>query len=121
MDFSTRLNRPNESKKHPDPAGAWGPGKPGESDKSLTSVMYFADGYTGHPAAHRYDQGEEDLSMASRIAKRRKESIERRFNDSPDRKKLSAAAVDSAEAVGKTYAYGWSSFPPKGLWSGPNT
>ena len=81
MDFSTRLNREGESKKHPDPAGAWGPGKPGESDKSLTSVMFFADGYSGHPAAHRYDAGEENLSMATRLAKRRQASIERRFNE----------------------------------------
>ena len=122
MDFSTRLNRANESKKHPDPAGGWGPGKPGESDDSVKSVMFFADGYTGHPAAHRYDEGEEDLSMASRIAKRRQASIERRFNHSPDKKKLAAAAAAGESAgVGKTFEYGWSNFPPKGLWDGNDT
>jgi len=83
-----------ESTKNPDPA--WG--------------------YSGHEFAHRYDNGDEDLSMASRIAKRRKESIERRFGDSPDKKKLSAAAKLEPVGVGKTYAYGWSDFPPKGLW-----
>jgi len=94
MDCSMRPNRDMESTKNPDPA--WG--------------------YSGHEFAHRYDNGDEDLSMASRIAKRRKESIERRFGDSPDKKKLSAAAKLEPVGVGKTYAYGWSDFPPKGLW-----
>lgn len=59
IDCSTRPNRNGESLKKPDPA--WG--------------------YTGHEHARRYDVGEENLSMATRIAKRRKESIERRFGD----------------------------------------
>ena len=31
-------------------------------------------GYTGHPYAKRYDKGEEDLSMASRINRRRQQA-----------------------------------------------
>jgi len=99
MDCSMRPNRDNESVKHPDPS--WG--------------------YSGHEYAHRYDNGDEDVSMASRIAKRRKESIERRFNDSPDKKKLTDAAKLEGVGVGKTYAYGWSDFPPKGLWRAEDT
>ena len=49
--MKTRPNRPSESLKKPDPA--WG--------------------YTGHEMAHRYDVGDEHLSMASRIARRRGE------------------------------------------------
>jgi hypothetical protein len=59
VDCSTRPNRAGESLKKPDPA--WG--------------------YTGHEFARRFDAGDEGLSMATRIAKRRKESIERRFGD----------------------------------------
>ena len=96
MDCSMRPNRQNESVKHPDPA--WG--------------------YTGHQAAHRFDNGDEDISMASRIAKRRQQSIERRFNDSPDKKKL----ID-AERKNQSLkpAIGWSNFPPKGLSPGKDT
>jgi len=93
MDFSTRPNRNGESLKKPDPA--WG--------------------YTGHEFARRWDKGDEGLSMATRIAKRRKESIERRFGDSPDKKNLVAAANIEKSGMGKTYQYGWSAFPPDGL------
>jgi len=93
VDCSTRPNRIGESLKKPDPA--WG--------------------YTGHEFARRFDAGDEKLSMATRIAKRRKESIERRFGDSPDKKNLVAAANLEASGMGKTYQYGWSSFPPSGL------
>merc|ERR1719387_530394 len=93
MDFSTRPNRNKESLKKPDPA--WG--------------------YTGHEFARRYDVGDEGLSMATRIAKRRKESIERRFGDSPSKGTLVASADLSSAGTGKVYSYGWSAFPPKGL------
>ena len=66
MDFSTRPNRSGESLKKPDPA--WG--------------------YTGHEFARRFDIGEESQSMATRIAKRRQASIERRFGDSPKKNTL---------------------------------
>lgn len=102
IDCSTRPNRAGESRLVPDPA--WG--------------------YTGHVAAHRYDAGDEDLTMASRIAKRRKESIERRFNDSPDKKKLidaSKKAGGGGGGGGKPWQYGWSDFPPKGMYREQDT
>ena len=100
FDCSTRPNRSGESKIIPDPA--WG--------------------YTGHEYAHRYDAGDEDLTMASRIAKRRKESIERRYNSSPDKKKLIAAATSNAEpGVRKPFKYGWAEFPPKGMYKDKDT
>jgi len=93
MDCSTRPNRQGESLKKPDPA--WG--------------------YTGHEFARRFDLGEESLSMASRIAARRKASIERRFNDSPQKNQLASASDLGSVGTGKTYEYGWASFPPNGL------
>lgn len=93
LDCSTRPNRNNESPQRPDPAA----------------------GYTGHGYARKYDLGDESLSMATRIAKRRRASIERRFNDSPGCERLSAAADLSSPGVGKTYEYGSSCFPPRGL------
>jgi len=93
MDCATRPNRNGESLKKPDPA--WG--------------------YTGHEHARKFDMGDESLSMASRIAKRRKESIERRFGDSPQKGQLVASSDLSKSGVGKTYEYGWASFPPNGL------
>ena len=93
MDFATRPNRPGESLKKPDPA--WG--------------------YTGHEHARRFDKGEEKLSMATRIAKRRMDSIERRFGDSPQKNTLVDASTLDNPGVGKTYQYGWAAFPPKGL------
>ena len=60
--------------------------------------------------------------MASRIAKRRKESIERRYNTSSDKKKLVAAAASNAEpGVGKQFTYGWQEFPPKGMYKDKDT
>ena len=93
MDFSKRPNRAGESLKKPDPA--WG--------------------YTGHEFARRFDAGDEGLSMATRIAKRRKESIERRFSDSPQKSSLVSNSDVTQGGVGKTYNYGWAAFPPKGL------
>ena len=58
----------------------------------------------------------------SRIAKRRKESIERRYNSSPDKKKLIAAATSNAEpGVRKPFKYGWDEFPPKGMYKDKDT
>lgn len=101
IDCSMRPNRQNESVKHPDPA--WG--------------------YTGHECSHRYDNGDEDLSMASRIAKRRQQSIERRFNDSPDKKKLMDAGMTSVPigVAPPQTTFGWGAFPPKGLYTAQNT
>ncbi|KOO31621.1 hypothetical protein Ctob_011225 [Chrysochromulina tobinii] len=101
IDCSMRPNRQNESVKHPDPA--WG--------------------YTGHEAAHRIDNGDEELSMASRIAKRRQQSIERRFNDTPDRKKLVMAqeALNKLAESKPKQDFGWTAFPPKGLYVAQNT
>ena len=93
VDCSTRPNRAGESLKKPDPA--WG--------------------YTGHEHARRFDAGDEGLSMATRIAKRRQESIERRFGDSPGASTLAKVSDLGKPGVGKTYQYGWSSFPPRGL------
>jgi len=93
MDFQTRPNRGGESLKKPDPA--WG--------------------YTGHEFARRFDAGDEGLSMATRIAKRRKESIERRFGDSPQKNNLVASADLGGGGVGKVFQYGWAAFPPSGL------
>ena len=41
---------------------------------TLSRVLQGWKGYTGHEAAHRIDNGDEELSMASRIAKRRQQS-----------------------------------------------
>jgi len=98
IDCSMRPNRQNESVIHPDPA--WG--------------------YTGHECSHRFDHGDEDLSMASRIAKRRQQSIERRFNDSPDKLKLIQAQQDAMRNSPQP-EIGWGAFPPKGLYKGQNT
>jgi len=100
FDCSMRPNRQNESILHPDPA--WG--------------------YTGHRDSHRIDHGDEDLSMASRIAKRRSQSIERRFNNNSDTKKLIAAQeiMASLEPPNKP-PHGWGAFPPKGLYTSQDT
>jgi hypothetical protein len=74
-------------------------------------------GYTGHYASHRFDAGEENLSMASRINKRRQQSIERRFSASPYASQLAQDVValsDGVEYKGPA-EYGWRTFPPQGL------
>ena len=101
MDCSTRPNRSGESLKKPDPA--WG--------------------YTGHPFAHRYDAGEENMSMATRIAIRRKQSIERRFASAgstqahalANKVAMPASAASGAMQAGGPSPYGWGTFPPRGL------
>jgi len=53
--------------------------------------------------------------MATRVAKRRQASIERRFGDSPAKNTLVASSDISQQGTGKTYSYGWAAFPPAGL------
>ena len=55
------------------------------------------------------------LFACARAAKRRQQSIERRFGDSPQKSSLVASADLSAAGVGKTFSYGWAAFPPAGL------
>ena len=59
---------------------SWGKMREGDESQKKPDPSW---GYTGHPFARRYDAGEEDLSMASRISRRRQQSIERRFSASP--------------------------------------
>ena len=76
-----------------------------------------AMGYTGHEYARRYDEGEEDLSMASRIARRRMQSVERRFGASPYAHEIALsvqAMGDGVDYMGPK-DYGWATFPPQGL------
>ena len=77
-------------------------------------------GYTGHPYAHRYDAGEEDLSMASRISRRRAQSIERRFSTSPYAHSIAKGVLALGDGVEPPPGYdankcGWAGFPPTGL------
>ena len=82
-----------------------------------------APGYTGNWAAHRFDRGEEDLSMASRISRRRQQSIERRFSASPYAAQLAQDVLKLGDGVefevvdryGNPKKYGWAAFPPQGL------
>lgn len=74
-------------------------------------------GYTGNFGAHRFDAGEENLSMASRISKRRQQSIERRFSASPYASQLAQDVLKMGDGVDYTGPpdYGWATFPPQGL------
>ena len=76
-----------------------------------------APGYTGNWAAHRFDRGEEDLSMATRISRRRQQSIERRFGASPYAHDIAQTILKLGDGVDYTgpAAYGWATFPPQGL------
>lgn len=76
-----------------------------------------APGYTGNWASHRFDRGEEDLSMASRISRRRQQSIERRFSASPYAAQLAQDVLKLGDGVEFEYPkpYGWAAFPPQGL------
>lgn len=74
-------------------------------------------GYTGNFGSHRFDVGEENLSMASRINRRRQQAIERRFSASPYASQLAQdilALGDGVEYDGPP-EYGWRTFPPQGL------
>lgn len=76
-----------------------------------------AMGYTGHEYARRFDEGEEDLSMASRIARRRMQSVERRFGASPYAHEIAMSVQKMGDGIDYTGPknYGWSTFPPEGL------
>ena len=55
--------------------------------------------------------------MASRIARRRMQSVERRFGASPYAHEIAMAVQEMGDGVeydGPT-SYGWSTFPPQGL------
>eukprot|EP00316_Scyphosphaera_apsteinii_P005303 CAMPEP_0119324510 /NCGR_PEP_ID=MMETSP1333-20130426/63454_1 /TAXON_ID=418940 /ORGANISM="Scyphosphaera apsteinii, Strain RCC1455" /LENGTH=262 /DNA_ID=CAMNT_0007332227 /DNA_START=20 /DNA_END=804 /DNA_ORIENTATION=- len=64
-------------------------------------------GYTGHRFANRFKEGEEKESMAVRIARRRKEAVERRFAVSPFHAKFTEASyLPDAQAAA----------PPSPMW-----
>jgi len=77
-------------------------------------------GYTGHAFANRYDAGEEDLSMATRISRRRQQAIERRFSQSPYAHEIAKTVIALGDGVDPPDTWdpkksGWASFPPTGL------
>ena len=98
------------------PAVNWAWGKVREGDES-DARPDPAPGYTGNYYARRFDKGEEDLSMATRINRRRQQAIERRFSASPYAHEIAMDVMrlsDGVEYTGPT-VYGWRSFPPQGL------
>ena len=73
-------------------------------------------GYTGNFGSHRFDAGEENLSMASRINRRRQQAIERRFSASPYASQLAQDILALGDGVEDgPPEYGWATFPPQGL------
>ena len=72
-------------------------------------------GYTGSQWCHRYDEGQEKMSSAQRIARRRLQAIERRFGVSPQASKLVAAAALPQPIMPPHGPFGWAAWPPKGL------
>ena len=96
---------------------AWGKQRDGDESPQKPDPAW---GYTGHEHARRWDKGEENLSMASRINRRRQQNIERRFSASPYASEIAKdvlAAGDGVEYTGPKI-YGWASFPPQGLSEG---
>ena len=96
---------------------AWGKQREGDESATRQDPSW---GYTGHPYAHRYDAGEEDLSMASRISRRRQQSIERRFSTSPYAHEIAKTVLALGDGVEPPADWnpknsGWAGFPPKGL------
>lgn len=99
---------------------SWGKQRDGAESEKIPDPAW---GYTGHEFAHRFDRGEEDKSMAQRIAIRRRQNLERRFAASPFAYQIAQSLSDSThngtkgqkEAIGEVAAYGWGSFPPQGL------
>ena len=93
---------------------SWGGQREGDESALLPDP---APGYTGNWAAHRFDKGEEDLSMASRISRRRQQSIERRFSASPYAAQLAQDVLKLGDGVEfkMDTPYGWGAFPPQGL------
>ena len=94
---------------------AWGKSR-GEGDESW-EMPDPAMGYTGHPFARRWDAGEEDLSMATRIARRRQQNLERRFAASPYAYEIASTVLKLGDGVDYEGPkdYGWATFPPQGL------
>jgi len=93
---------------------SWGKQRDGDESPMKPDPAW---GYTGHEFARRFDKGEEDLSMATRISRRRQQAIERRFSASPYANEIALSVLkmgDGAEYTGPE-VYGWRSFPPQGL------
>jgi len=98
---------------------SWGKVREGHESAAKPDPSW---GYTGHVFARRYDVGEEDLSMASRVARRRQQAIERRFSASPFAHQLAKDVLslgDGVEPPKDLQAYGWAAFPPTGLGPKP--
>jgi len=93
---------------------SWGKVREGDESAEKPDPAW---GYTGHEFARRYDTGEEDLSMATRISRRRQQSIERRFGASPYAHDIAQTILKLGDGVDYTgpAAYGWATFPPQGL------
>merc|ERR1719231_2211843 len=93
---------------------SWGKVREGDESPTKADPSW---GYTGHPFARRFDNGEEDLSMASRISRRRQQAIERRFSASPFAAGLAQDLLRMGDGVeyNGPMTYGWRSFPPQWL------
>jgi len=93
---------------------SWGKMREGDESQKKPDPSW---GYTGHPFARRYDAGEEDLSMASRISRRRQQSIERRFSASPYAAHIAQDVLKLGDGIDPPDIgpYGWAAFPPLGL------
>jgi len=96
---------------------SWGKVREGDESDIAPDPAW---GYTGHPFARRYDKGEEDLSMASRISRRRHQAIERRFSQSPYAYEIAKGVLELGDGVEPPETWdpaktGWASFPPQGL------
>lgn len=96
---------------------SWGKQREGDESPTKQDPSW---GYTGHAYAHRYDTGEEDLSMATRISRRRQQAIERRFSQSPYAHEIAKTVLALGDGVEPPDTWdpkksGWASFPPKGL------
>ena len=98
---------------------SWGRQREGDESAYKPDPAF---GYTGHAYAHRYDSGEEDLSMASRISRRRAQSIERRFSSSPYAHSIAKSVLALGDGIEPPPGWeedqqkcGWAGFPPQGL------
>lgn len=95
----------------PRPDSAHRPSRTGESTQRPDPAW----GYTGHPAAYRFDTGDEAMPVKDRLVKRRGDAVAKRFSDSPDKKGLVAAAALPAPSENTGYSL---AFPPRGLDQG---
>ena len=122
--------QPKPASNAPKPRGKPGPLKPGISmsdSPAWGKQRAFGNesianpdpswGYTGNEYCRRWDAGEEDLSMAQRVNRRRQQAIERRFGASPYAHEIAKSVLKMGDGV--DYAgpkdYGWATFPPQGL------